>query len=164
MILGLTVTSQVVFNGLVQGAIYGVLALALVLVYRTSRVINFAVGNMGLVGAGLLVILNVNYGVPYWLALGMALVVGARLRRGHRADRHPPAVPRTARDRARGHDRRRPALARHPEHVSQPGRQGPPVPAGGRGDVDGGRRAGHRTAGHGARGRAAARRRARPGR
>jgi ABC-type branched-subunit amino acid transport system ATPase component/branched-subunit amino acid ABC-type transport system permease component len=77
MILGLAVTSQIVFNGLVQGAIYGVLALALVLVYRTSRVINFAVGNMGLVGAGLLVILDVNYGMPYWLALGMALVVGA---------------------------------------------------------------------------------------
>src|SRR6476620_6323979 len=73
----LEVSQQVLFNGLVQGAIYGVLALALVLVYRTSRVINFAVGNMGLVGAGLLVILNVNHGVPYWLALGTALVVGA---------------------------------------------------------------------------------------
>src|SRR6476620_801430 len=72
----LEVSQQVLFNGLVQGAIYGVLALALVLVYRTSRVINFAVGNMGLVGAGLLVILNVNYGVPYWPALGLALVVG----------------------------------------------------------------------------------------
>ena len=114
---------------------------------------------MGLVGAGLLVILNVNYGVPYWLALGMALAVGSRLRRGHRADRHPPAVPGTARDRARGDDRRRPALARHPEPVSQPGRRGPPVPAGGRGKVDGGGRAGHRTAGHGAGGRAASRRR-----
>ena len=36
MILGLTVTSQVVFNGLVQGVVYGVLAMAIVLVYRTS--------------------------------------------------------------------------------------------------------------------------------
>src|SRR6478735_6035040 len=41
-----------------------------------ERVINFAVGNMGLVGATLLVILTVNYGVPFWLAAIVALVVG----------------------------------------------------------------------------------------
>ena len=33
----------------------GLLAMGIVLVYRSTRVINFAVGNMGLVGAGLLV-------------------------------------------------------------------------------------------------------------
>src|SRR5438067_29577 len=71
-----TVTRQVAFNGLVQGAVYGLLALAVVLVYRSTRVINFAVGNMGLVGAGLLVILVENYSVPFWPSLLIALVVG----------------------------------------------------------------------------------------
>jgi ABC-type branched-subunit amino acid transport system ATPase component/ABC-type branched-subunit amino acid transport system permease subunit len=74
--LALTVTNQVLFNGLAQGAVYGMLALALVLVYRISKVLNFAVGNQGLVGAGLLVILNVNYSVPYWIALVLALAAG----------------------------------------------------------------------------------------
>ena len=81
------ITPQVVFNGVVQGFVYGLLAMAIVLVYRSTKVINFAVGNMGLVGAGLLVICNVNYGIPFWLSLAIALVVGDRLRRGHRARR-----------------------------------------------------------------------------
>ncbi|MET0163878.1 MAG: ABC transporter permease, partial [Vicinamibacterales bacterium] len=70
------VTSQIVFNGLVQGLVYGLLAMGIVLVYRTSRVINFALGAMGLIGSGLLVLLNVQYGVPYWIALAIALVAG----------------------------------------------------------------------------------------
>src|SRR5690348_4309778 len=52
------------------------LALGIVLVYRATRVINFAVGGMGLVGAGLLVLLTLQYHVPYWLAVAVALVVG----------------------------------------------------------------------------------------
>ena len=52
------ITQQVVFDGLVQGFVYGLLAMSIVLIYRSTKVINFAVGNMGLVGAGLLVILR----------------------------------------------------------------------------------------------------------
>ena len=51
------------------GAVYGLLAMSIVLVHRSSKVINFALGSMGLVGSGLLVLLMVKYGVPYWLAL-----------------------------------------------------------------------------------------------
>jgi ABC-type branched-subunit amino acid transport system ATPase component/ABC-type branched-subunit amino acid transport system permease subunit len=70
------VTRQLVADGVVQGLVIGLLAMALVLVYRSNKAINFAVGNMGLVGAGLLVVCNVNYGVPYWLAFAIAVVVG----------------------------------------------------------------------------------------
>ena len=45
-------TPQVVVDGLVQGLVYGLLAISIVLVYRSNKVINFAVGNMGLVGVG----------------------------------------------------------------------------------------------------------------
>lgn len=70
------VTPQVVVDGLVQGFVIGLLALTIVLIYRSTRVINFAVGSMGLVGAGLVVVCNVNYGIPYWLSVAIALVVG----------------------------------------------------------------------------------------
>src|SRR3954451_24186700 len=50
--------------------------MGIVLIYRATRVINFAVGNMGLVGASLLALLVVNWGVPFWLAAAAALVVG----------------------------------------------------------------------------------------
>ena len=52
------------FDGLTSGLVYGLLAMGIVLVYRATRVINFAVGNMGLVGAGLFVLLVVQYNVP----------------------------------------------------------------------------------------------------
>ena len=70
------ITQQIVLDGLVNGFIYGLLAMSIVLIYRSTKVINFAVGNMGLVGAGLLVILDANYGVPFWIAVVIALVVG----------------------------------------------------------------------------------------
>src|SRR5215831_5544975 len=70
------VTSQLVFNGLIAGLEIGLLAMGIVLIYRSTRVINFAVGNMGLVGATLLALLTVNWGLPFWLAAILALAAG----------------------------------------------------------------------------------------
>ena len=69
-------TSQLVFNGLVNGLVTGLLAMGLVLVYRSTRVVNLAVGNMGLVGASLLALLVLNYHFPFWLALALSLATG----------------------------------------------------------------------------------------
>ncbi|MEO1055497.1 MAG: ATP-binding cassette domain-containing protein [Actinomycetota bacterium] len=73
------ITRQVAFDGFVQGLTYGLLALGIVLIYRSTRVINFAVGNMGLPGAVLFALLIRNYGVPFWLAVPLCLVAGALL-------------------------------------------------------------------------------------
>ena len=70
------VNGQVLFDGLVQGLIIGFIAVGVVLVYRASRVINFAVGTMGLVGAATLSLMVLQYGVPYWLAAIVALLIG----------------------------------------------------------------------------------------
>ena len=69
-------TSQLVFNGLVNGLVTGLLAMGLVLIYRSTRVVNLAVGNMGLVGASLLALLVLNYHFPFWLALALSLATG----------------------------------------------------------------------------------------
>src|SRR5271168_5256537 len=65
--------SQIVFDGVVQGL--GI-AVGVVLVYRATRIINFAVGNMGVVGAAVLSLLVVQYHVPFWVGLAVALVLG----------------------------------------------------------------------------------------
>ncbi len=70
------VNSQIVFDGIVQGLAISVIAVGVVLVYRATRIINFAVGNMGVVGAALLSLLVVQYHVPFWVGLGIALVTG----------------------------------------------------------------------------------------
>jgi ABC-type branched-subunit amino acid transport system ATPase component/ABC-type branched-subunit amino acid transport system permease subunit len=50
--------------------------MGIVLVYRATRVINFAVGNMGMVGAGLFALAVAQYRVPFWLAAALSLAVG----------------------------------------------------------------------------------------
>jgi branched-subunit amino acid ABC-type transport system permease component len=70
------VTTQLVFNGLINGLLTGLLAMSMVLVYRSTRVINFAVGSIGLIGATLLPLLVLDYGFPYWVGLAACLVCG----------------------------------------------------------------------------------------
>jgi ABC-type branched-subunit amino acid transport system ATPase component/ABC-type branched-subunit amino acid transport system permease subunit len=70
------VTRQLVFDGLVSGLVFGLLAMGIVLVYRSTRVINFAVGNMGIVGAGVFSLLVAQYGAPFWAAAVAGLAVG----------------------------------------------------------------------------------------
>jgi ABC-type branched-subunit amino acid transport system ATPase component/ABC-type branched-subunit amino acid transport system permease subunit len=75
-VVGTWITSQLVFNGLVTGAVIGLLAMGIVLVYRSNRVINFAVANMGLVGAALLLIMVADHAIPFWISLVACLAIG----------------------------------------------------------------------------------------
>ncbi len=70
------VTSQVVADGVVNGLVYALIGIGVVLVYRSTRVINFAVAGMGLPGAALFALLVLEYGVPYWVGLPLALAAG----------------------------------------------------------------------------------------
>ena len=63
----------VVINGAVLGLITALVALAMFLIYRSNRVLNFAQGEFGLIPAVLSVMLIVESGWP-WL---LALLVGA---------------------------------------------------------------------------------------
>ena len=53
---------QIIFIGLIEGLSIGLLSLGIVLIYRTSRVINFAVGSIGALAATMLALLVSNYG------------------------------------------------------------------------------------------------------
>ena len=75
--LALTITRQIVFVGLVDGLSIGLLALGIVLIYRSSRVINFAVGGIGSLAAALLALLVVQYHWNFWPALVVAVATGA---------------------------------------------------------------------------------------
>src|SRR4051795_12301601 len=68
---------DIVVLGLVTGLTYALLAVGLVLTYRSSRVLNFAHGEMGAIGAMFVPILVVSHHVSYWLAVPVALAVSA---------------------------------------------------------------------------------------
>jgi branched-chain amino acid transport system permease protein len=64
---------QVVISGISQGLIYGLIALGFVLIYKATETVNFAQGELMMLGAflGLTV---VTFGLPYWVALPVAFV------------------------------------------------------------------------------------------
>ncbi len=62
--------------GVTYGLQYGLLALGLVLVWRASRFVNFAHGQMGVLGSLVMGRLVLDAGFPYLLAISLALVFG----------------------------------------------------------------------------------------
>lgn len=78
-VLGLTVSEQIVFNGLVRGMVYGLVAIGLVLVFRASGIVNFAQGQFGAFGASLMSVLFVNEGLGFWITFPLAILCGAVL-------------------------------------------------------------------------------------
>ena len=68
---------SVVLEGAILGLDYGLLAVGLVLIYRTSRVVNFAQGQLGVVAAVFLVKLYYDFGFNYWVALVISVVLAA---------------------------------------------------------------------------------------
>jgi branched-chain amino acid transport system permease protein len=75
---------QQVVIGLSSGAIYGLLALALVIIHRATGVVNFAQGEMAMFTTFIAWEL-VQWGVPYWVAfvatIGIAFALGVALQR-----------------------------------------------------------------------------------
>ncbi len=76
-LLAFTYSNDIVWKGAINGLIYALVALGLVLVYRASGVINFAHGQIGAFGGYLMAVLLVNYDVPYGLSFPLAIIAGA---------------------------------------------------------------------------------------
>jgi branched-chain amino acid transport system permease protein len=64
---------QLVVNGLVVGTLYGVVAMSFVLIYKATQVVNFAQGELLLVGAWVCWALLTKYQVPFWLGMPITL-------------------------------------------------------------------------------------------
>lgn len=65
-----------ILNGTALGSLYGIVAVALVLVYRTNRIINFAAAALGAVPAITALLLTTTVGISYALTLPLAAVGG----------------------------------------------------------------------------------------
>lgn len=69
---------NVTLSGLAQGAIYAAFALALVLIWRSTRIVNFAQGAMAMFTT-YLALTVIESGQSYWVGLAVALVAGLLL-------------------------------------------------------------------------------------
>jgi branched-chain amino acid transport system permease protein len=75
---------QQIVSGVLTGVIYSVMALAVVLIYRATRLINFAQGEMAtaMTYVGWLVIARTNYLLGFAIALAIAFGFGMIVERG----------------------------------------------------------------------------------
>lgn len=71
---------QIVISGIAVGSAYALIALAMVIIYKTSEVLNFAQGDMAMITTYVTFMMLDTYGLPFWasfpLALAFAVVVG----------------------------------------------------------------------------------------
>lgn len=64
---------QVLISGVSQGCIYGLIALGFVLIYKATETVNFAQGDLMMLGAFFALTAMAVAGLPYWLAVPAAL-------------------------------------------------------------------------------------------
>jgi ABC-type branched-subunit amino acid transport system ATPase component/ABC-type branched-subunit amino acid transport system permease subunit len=69
---GFEIPLPVIVLGAIVGMTYGLLAVGLVLVYRTNRIINFAHGEIGAFGAAFFGTAVLRWHIPYYAALPLA--------------------------------------------------------------------------------------------
>src|SRR5690606_21210780 len=65
---------QLLVNGLIVGALYGVVAMCFVLIYKASQVVNFAQGEFVLIGAWVCWFLLTRYQIPFVWGFLLTLV------------------------------------------------------------------------------------------
>jgi branched-chain amino acid transport system permease protein len=65
---------QLLINGLVVGTLYGVVAMSFVLIYKATQVVNFAQGELLLLGAWVCWWLLTKHQVPFYLGMPITLV------------------------------------------------------------------------------------------
>lgn len=66
---------QLLLVGLSQGCLYSLIAIGLVLVYKATEQVNFAQGEFMMMGAFVGYQFIVLMGLPYWLGVGLTLIV-----------------------------------------------------------------------------------------
>src|SRR5947209_2539324 len=73
------IPTEIIILGLVYGSLYALIAMGIILVYRANRIINFAQAQLGSVPAVVALLLIAKRGVPWIVALPIAVVGGALL-------------------------------------------------------------------------------------
>jgi branched-chain amino acid transport system permease protein len=66
---------QVLISGISQGCIYGLIALGFVLIYKATEAVNFAQGELMMLGAFVGLAVASYFGMPYWAVLLISVAV-----------------------------------------------------------------------------------------
>ena len=70
---------QIILSGVTAGAVYALVALGFVLIYKGTHVIHFGLGEQVALGAYLVVVVQLYIGLPFWLAILVAIVAAGAI-------------------------------------------------------------------------------------
>ena len=70
---------EISLTGIASGGLYALAALAFVMVYKATKVVNIAIGEMLMIGAYLFFTCAVTFALPLWLALPASLLAAGAL-------------------------------------------------------------------------------------
>lgn len=68
---------QLAINGAASGCIYGLIALGFVLIYKATEMVNFAQGDIMMLGGFIAYALIAKVGLPYWAGALLAMMITA---------------------------------------------------------------------------------------
>lgn len=71
--------AQLIVSGLAAGSLYGIMALGLILIYKTTHILNFGQGDMAMFSTFIAFLLFRTHGLPFPVALLGALIAGVLL-------------------------------------------------------------------------------------
>lgn len=66
-----------IFDGLSNGSTYAMIALALVLIFKATTLINFAQGEFAMFGGFIVLVLTFEQGIPMWISVVLAMFITA---------------------------------------------------------------------------------------
>ncbi len=66
---------QRLFDALANGSTYALVAVALVLIFKATTLVNFAQGELAMLGAFVTLVLAYEQGIPMWLAVFLAMII-----------------------------------------------------------------------------------------
>jgi branched-chain amino acid transport system permease protein len=72
-----TLVGQYLISGILTGGIYGLIGVAIVIIYKATKVFNFAVGTLMTMGGMICVSLITWAGLPFWAALLASLLLSS---------------------------------------------------------------------------------------
>ncbi len=70
---------QLIVSGLAAGSLYALMALGLVLIYKTTDIVNFGYGDMVMFSTFIAYMMLTWYGLPFWVAFLGAIIAGLLL-------------------------------------------------------------------------------------
>ncbi len=71
-----------IFDGLSNGATYALLAMALVMIFKATTLINFAQGEFAMFGGFIVMVLVLEQGLPVWIGVIVGMLLSAVLAAG----------------------------------------------------------------------------------